>query len=74
MDRPNSQTCMVGYHVCVAYFVWICHKYKRLPLRPTQPSSPSTKEIHALAYLLMDIVKKIDHRSLDIDLKLIVGV
>ena len=25
LDRPNSQTCMEWYSVCIAYFFWICH-------------------------------------------------
>ena len=50
LDRPNSQTRMEWYRVCVAYFVWIRHKHNSLPLGPIQPSSPSTKELHGHSY------------------------
>ena len=37
LDWPKSQTIIELYHVCVAYFVLICHKHNSLPLGPIQP-------------------------------------
>ena len=43
LDWPNSLDC---YHACTAYFL-VCLNHNSLPPGPIEPSSPSTKELHA---------------------------
>ena len=40
---------MYGMLLCMCYkLFWACHKYISLPHGSMEPSSPSTKELHAL--------------------------
>ena len=47
LDQSNSQTCMEWCHASSAYFWGVCHKHSSFLLGPIQPSSPTTKELHA---------------------------
>ena len=49
LDQPNSQTTLELCHECVALFFWVEHKHNSFLLGRIQPSSPSTKELHAQA-------------------------
>ena len=57
LDWPNSQTTMELCPACVAYFLGVDHKHNSFLLGLIQPSSPTTKELHAATHTYNLLIK-----------------